>query len=59
MKTAREAIAEEIMMSSDLWDLDDEGLEAADGIIERLERHGYRIIRYQVLDEPLPPKAQG
>ena len=57
-KAAREVIAEEIMMNGDLWDLDDEGLEAADGIIARLERYGYKVIRHRVLDEPLPPKAQ-
>lgn len=56
MKDAKEVIAEEIIMNGDLWDLDDKGLGAASGIIDRLERYGFKIIRHRVLDEPLPPK---
>lgn len=54
-KSAREVIAEEIMMNGDQWDLDDEGLEAADEIIARLERYGFRIIRHRIVTDP-PPK---
>lgn len=39
----RDIIAKEIWMESDRWDLDDEGLEAADSIIAALDRAGYAI----------------
>ena len=51
-KTAQEVIAEEIWTESDLWDLDDDGMAAAQNIIDSLERHGYRIIRHRIVSDP-------
>lgn len=38
-------IAAEIFEESDLWDLDDFGIEAANNIIRRLDEHGFVIVR--------------